>query len=243
MHPAENRSHQPTMNIAVFHGSPRKGNTYKATKIFMDELLKCGNVQYTEFFFPEALPEFCAGCQLCLGNPPEMCPHSQHVAPILNAVINSDALVFATPHYGACTMPAGMKTLLDHLDFLTLTVAPRSELFSKKAFIITTGSGSKAAAKPIKSYLKNWGMNRVSSLGFRMFTDKWDNMSKSRQIKSENKLRRSARRFYIAPKRRLYASTLFMYHMSKYIIKKHMGEDAYPYKYWQENGYFRKRPF
>ena len=231
------------MNIAVFHGSPRKGNTYKATKCFMDELLRCGDVQYAEFFFPAALPEFCIGCQLCLSNPSEVCPHSQYVLPILNAIICADALIFSTPHFGACSMTAGMKTLLDHLDFLTLTVMPRVELFSQKAFIITTGTGSTAAAKPIKSYLKNWGMNRVHSFGVRMFTDRWDKMSNAKQHKMEAKLRRAARRFYNIPKQRPYISTILKYHMSKFILKKYVGEDAYPFKYWQEKGYFKKRPF
>lgn len=164
------------MTIAVFHGSPRKGNTYKAAKIFLDELLKCGRVQYSKYFLPEAMPEFCTGCQLCLGSPSERCPHSQYVAPVLNSILNVDALIFTTPHFGACTMSSCMKNLLDHLDFLTSNVAPRAEVFHKKAFIITTGAGSTAAIKPIKKYLKNWGINRVYSLGLRMFVDKWDKM-------------------------------------------------------------------
>jgi len=229
------------MTAAVFHGSPRKGNTYKATKIFLDELSQKG-VQYTEFFLPQAIPEFCTGCQLCLSSPREKCPHSQYVTPILDAILNAGALVFTTPHF-ACTMSSAMKNLLDHLDFLTLTVAPRKEMFSKKAFIITTGSGSTAAIKPIKSFLKNWGVNRVYSLGLRMFTDKWNTMPQKRQARFDKKLRRSAQKFYKAKKRRPYVSTIFMYHMSKFILKKYIGEGAYPYEYWVDMGYFSKRPF
>ena len=231
------------MKIAVFHGSPRKGNTYKATTIFMEALSACGDVQYTEFFMPQALPAFCTGCQLCLGNPNEKCPHANYVSPILEAILQADALLFATPHYGACDMPASMKTLLDHLDFLTLTVAPREELFCKKAFIITTGSGSAAAIKPIKSYLKNWGINRVFSLGFRMFTDKWEKLSAAKQAAFGRRLRRAAKRFYRAPKRPPYISTIFMYYVSKIILKKYVGKGAYPYEYWQAKGYFNKCPF
>ena len=231
------------MNIAVFHGSPRRGNTYRATKTFMDELSKHGSIQFSEFFFPKALPEFCTGCQLCLGNPRNICPHSQYVTPILDAIINTDAMIFTTPHYGACSMSAGLKTLLDHLDFLTMNIAPRAELFTKKAFVITTGSGSTAAAKPIKRYLKNWGVNRVYSLGIRMFTDKWDKMSEDKQEKCEKRLQKAARRFYRTPKRFPYLSTIFMYHMSKFVLKKYIGEGEYPYKYWQEKGYFKQHPF
>jgi len=217
------------MTVAVFHGSPRRGNTYRAAKIFLDELSK-KDIHLIEFFLPQAIPEFCTGCQLCLGNPNNKCPHSHFVTPILDAILNADALIFATPHY-ACTMSSAMKNLLDHLDFLTLTVAPRTEVFSKKAFIITTATGSTAAIKPIRSFLKNWGNNRVYSLGLRMFTDKWDSMPQKRQAKFEKKLRRSARKFYAAKKRRPYISTVFMYHMSKFILKKYIGAGKYPYEY------------
>ena len=231
------------MTIAVFHGSPRKGNTYIATQIFLDELSNYSDVQYSEFFLPGAIPEFCTGCQLCLGNPHEKCPHSQYVTPILNAILCADALIFTTPHFGACSMSGSMKNLLDHLDFLTLNVSPREEIFHKKGFIITTGAGSAATIKPIKKYLKNWGMNRVYSLGLRMFAHKWDSMPKAKQRKFERVLRRCARRFYNTPKGYPYIATIFMYHMSKFILKRYVGEGNYPYEYWKANGYFKKRPF
>ncbi|MCL2775201.1 MAG: NAD(P)H-dependent oxidoreductase [Oscillospiraceae bacterium] len=231
------------MKIAVFHGSPRKGNTYTATKIFLDESIKYENVKYSEFFLPTALPEFCTGCQLCLGNPRETCPHSQYVTPIYNAIIDADALIFTTPHYGACSMSGSMKNLLDHLDFFTLNVSPRKEIFSKKAFIITTAAGSTAAIKPIQKYLKNWGINRIYSLGFRMFTNKWGAMSESKQLKFEKRLKIAAYRFYKMPKKPPYLSTVFFYYISKFILKKYVGKGNYPYEYWEENGYFDKRPF
>ena len=231
------------MKIAVFHGSPRKGNTYKATAFFLEELTRNKTVQISEFFLPAALPEFCIGCQLCMGNPHEKCPHAQYVTPLLDSILESDALVFTTPHYGACSMSACMKNLLDHLDFLTLNVAPRAALFSKKAFIITTGAGSVAAIKPIKKYLKNWGMNRIYSFGIRMFTDKWDKMKEKRQTKLRKKLGNAAKKFYRAPKKRPYISTVFMYYIFKFVLKKYVGEGAYPYQYWEEKGYFKKRPF
>lgn len=231
------------MRTAIFHGSPRKGNTFIATKIFTDELSKCGDVQCSEFFLPEALPDFCLGCQLCLGNPHEKCPHVKYVNPILDAILESDALIFTTPHLGACSMSGGMKNLLDHLDFLTMTVAPRTEIFSKKAFIITTGSGSTAAIKPIKNYLKNWGINRVYSLGFRMFTDKWDKIPAKKKMKFEKKLRKNARKFYKLKKKPSYFLTAVKYYAFRFVVKKYIGEGNYPYEYWKEHGYFSRRPF
>lgn len=231
------------MRITVFHGSPRKGNTYFATNIFMEELAKHGNVQFVEFFLPQALPIFCTGCTLCFSGMHEKCPNIQHVAPILDGIINADGLIFATPHYGACSMPAAMKNLFDHIDFLVLNVSPREEMFSKKAFIITTGAGSTAAIKPIKNFLKHCGINRVNYLAIRLFADKWDKMPKTKQARCEKSLRQSARKFYKTKKGKPYLYNIFYYHATKFIIKKFIGEGNYPYELWKEKGYFKKRPF
>jgi multimeric flavodoxin WrbA len=231
------------MNVVVFHGSPRKGNTYFATKIFLSEMQNCGEVDFIEFFMPKALPAFCTGCMLCQSGLREKCPNAQYVTPILDAIIGADALVFATPHYGACSMPGSMKTLFDHLDFLVLNVSPRAEIFSKKAFIITTGAGSAAAIKPIKSTLTHWGANRVYSLSIRMLAGKWDMMPEAKQKRIENKLRRNAQRFFKAKKGYPYLLSIFFYHMSKFVVKKYIGKGNFPYEYWEEKGYFKKRPF
>jgi len=231
------------MRVAVFHGSPCRGNTYLAASIFMNELEKCGDVQYVEFFLPKDLPAFCTGCTLCFGGLQEKCPNAHYTAPILDAIITSDALVFATPHYGACSMPGAMKNLFDHIDFLVLNVLPRAEMFEKKAFIITTGAGSTAAVKPIKSFLNHCGVNRVYSLGLRLFANKWDKMPKVRQIRYEKAIRLAAKRFHAAKKGRPRLSTIAYYYISRFLIKRFIGEGNYPYEYWKEKGYFKKRPF
>jgi multimeric flavodoxin WrbA len=231
------------MKTVVFHGSPRKGNTYFATKVFMDELSKSGDVSYNEFFMPKDLPAFCIGCTLCLGGAYEKCPNAQYVVPILDAVIGADALVFSTPHYGACSMPASMKNLFDQLDFLVLNVSPRAEIFSKKAFIITTGAGTAAAVKPIKNTLRHWGVNRVYSLSIRMRTNLWNKMPEPRQEKYEKALRVSARKFYAKQKGSPNLSTILFYQISKFILKRFVGEGNYSYDLWKEKGYFNKRPF
>jgi len=209
----------------------------------MDELSKCGEIAFTEFFMPDALPAFCKGCTLCLGGSREKCPNAQYAIPIFDEIIKADALVFATPHYGACSMPGSMKNLFDHLAFLVLNVSPRVEIFDKKAFIITTGAGSAAAIKPIKSFLKHCGVNRVLSIGLRMYTDLWEKMPKLKQERYEKSLRHSARKFYKTRKGRPTFSTILFYHVSKFILKRYVGEGNYSYELWKEKGYFNKRPF
>jgi multimeric flavodoxin WrbA len=231
------------MKVAVIHGSPRKGNTYKAARIFMGELALRGGVEFVEFLVPQALPMFCTGCQLCLGNPNEMCPHSEYVTPILNALLKADAIIVASPHYGGSSIPGGLKNLFDHLSFLSLPIAPREEMFSQKAFVITTGTGSTGAIKLIRETLKGWGVNRVYAIGLRMFTDKWDMMPTSKQARFDRVLRRNAQAFRRAKHRRAYISTVFMYYMAKLVIRKYIGENGYPYRYWDKRGWLGRRPF
>lgn len=116
-------------------------------------------------------------------------------------------------------------------------------MFSKKAFILTTATGSTAAIRPIKKFLKNWGINRVDALGLRMFTNRWDAMPESKREYFRRKLTAAAGKFYVAPQKFPYLSTIFMYHMSIFILKKYVGEGSYPYEYWKEKGFFKKRPF
>ena len=231
------------MKVVVFNGSPRKGNTYTATQLFLDELAKCGELELTEFYFPQDMPEFCAGCQMCLKGPREKCPHAGFVDPIYQAIMEADAFVFASPHFGASCMPGSMKTLFDHLSFMEMTIAPRKACFQKKAFIITTGSGSKQNIRIMKSCLMNWGINRVESFGIRMLTDKWVSIPRKRQMKLEKAIRRKARKFYYLKKKLPYPKTVMMYFINRFVIRKFMGEGNYPYEYWKENGYFKKAPF
>lgn len=231
------------MKVVVFNGSPRKGNTYTVTKLFLDELAKAGELEIREFYFPKDMPEFCVGCQMCLREPREKCPHADFVNPIYEAIMEADALVFAAPHFGASCMPGSMKTLFDHLAYMEMTVAPRKESFQKKAFILTTASGSTQNIRIIKSCLMNWGINRVESFGIRMLTDKWENIPQKRRMRLEKSIRKEARKFYYLKKKIPYPKTVIMYYINKFIIKKFMGEESYPYGYWKENGYFKNAPF
>ena len=231
------------MKVAVFHGSPHKGNTHYVTNLFMNELEKSGDISVTEFFLPQNLPVFCTGCALCLGGLHEKCPNAQYVTPIIDAIINAEALVFATPHYGACSMSGSMKNLLDHIDFLVLGSAPREEMFDKKAFVITTGAGTTAAIKPIINFLRHCGINRVRSLGFRLLTNKWNKMPQKKQARYEKSLRQSARKFYNTKKGRTNLYSIIWYHLFKFVLKKYVGKDDYAYRLWEEKGYFKKRPF
>ena len=231
------------MRLVIFHGSPRRGNTYRAATLFLQGLRRQGEVQVQEFFLPEDLPVFCEGCQKCFGGSPEGCPHTRYVAPMVQAVLDAEALFFTTPHYGASDMSGAMKNLLDHLEMFSMQIAPRREIFAKKAFVLTTGAGSGSALVPMRRGLKRWGINRVYCLALRMRTNQWDSMPKSRQEQFCEKLRYAAKKFYQAKPRSPYLSTVWEYYLFRFVLQKFVGSEAYPYQHWQEMGFLEANPF
>ncbi|MCL2078061.1 MAG: flavodoxin family protein [Oscillospiraceae bacterium] len=236
------------MKITVFHGSPRKGNTYAATQNFKKEMEKSGNIEFTEFFLPQALPEFCRGCFLCFEKSEQSCPHTEYTMPILDAMLKADALIFTTPVYVLQTTGA-VKAFLDHFGFIFIVHRARPEMFGKKAFVISTtaGAGTKAAMKTIVTNLKFWGVNRIHSLGIAMLAGNFETMNPKRRSKFEKKLKKSAERFYkeiiSGKKRSPYLLTKFMFYFSRSMLKKETEADTADSRYWKEQGWFEKSPF
>ena len=231
------------MKIVVVHGSPRKGNTFKATEFFKDEMRKQGPIEFVDFFLPKDLPEFCCGCMNCFLRGEEKCPHADQTLPILEQMVSADALIFTTPVF-ALSLSGCMKSFLDHFAYIFIVHRARSEMFTKKAFIIssTVGAGTKAAMKTISTSLKYWGLNRVYTYSFATFGDEWDNMNATKKVKFESQLKKKAVMFYkeVASGKRhspyLLIRTMFL--ISKFIIKKYTDDSSLDKKYWIEKGWY-----
>lgn len=237
------------MKIVLINGSPRKGNTYHAAKLFLDEMANQGGITCTEYFLPQDLPEFCVGCGNCFDKGEAKCPHGKYTLPILQSMLEADALLFATPVFVWQTTGA-MKNFLDHFAHLFLVHRPRQEMFSKKAFIISTATGGlkNSAIKPVTSNLKMWGMNRVYSQGFilhLMHPGTWESIDAKLRQKFEDAIRKRAREFCRvanAKKRQPYLFTRIMFHISRRMIKADEENRAYDKSYWAEKGWMESSP-
>ena len=238
------------MKIVLVNGSPRKGNTYHAAKLFFNEMTKFGEITCTEYFLPRDLPEFCIGCGKCFDKGEANCPHAKYTLPILNSMLEADALIFTTPVFVWQTTGA-MKNFLDHFAHLFLAHRPRKEMFSKKAFILSTATGGlkKSAIKPVATNLKLWGINRVYSQGFIlhvMHPGTWDSMRVKHREKIEKIIRRRARKFYRmvnAKRRPPYLFTRAMFYVSRRMIRADRKNRAYDESYWREKGWMEGNPF
>ncbi|MFP4078950.1 MAG: flavodoxin family protein [Candidatus Izemoplasmataceae bacterium] len=237
------------MKIVVIHGSPRKGNTFKATELFKKTMREASPVEFVDFFLPRDLPEFCLGCMTCFFKGEDRCPHSEYTLPIMNQMLKADALLFTTPVY-VLSLSGGMKAFLDHFGHAFIVHRPRPEMFRKKAFILSTtaGAGTKSAIRTIRKSLRFWGVNRVYSYGFALFEVDWDKMNPKRKAKIVRKLQNKALRFSkevaSGRNRRPYRMISLMFWLRRLMIKKE-ALDSLDRSYWIEMGWHegKKSPF
>ncbi len=231
------------MKIVIVHGSPRKGNTYKATVLFKEEMQKQGGVEFVDFFLPKDLPEFCCGCMTCFLKGEEKCPHSEYTMPILEHMVSADALILTTPVF-ALSLSGCMKSFLDHYAYIFIVHRARTEMFKKKAFIIssTVGAGTKAAIKTISTSLKYWGINRIYTYSFATFGDEWNDMKADKKEKIEIQIKNRAVMFYkeVASGKRHspYLLIRIMFLVRKILMKKYDDDASLDKKYWVEKGWY-----
>lgn len=237
------------MKICVIHGSPRKGNTYKTTQIFMEQLRKNAEFEIVEFYLPKALPYFCCGCCNCYDESADKCPHAQYTQPIEQAMKEADGLVLTSPVYVLAESGA-IKSFMDHFGYIYLPHRPMEEMFSKVAMVISTtaGAGTGKAIKAVSRTLRYWGVKRIYSLGLTVSTRNWEDMKAGKQIKLQKLIGKKADMFHKAlVNRKKIPATIFIKFMFIY-IKKVMRdyEDGHTdKKYWLQKGWLtgQNKPF
>ena len=237
------------MKVVLINASPRRGNTYHAAQLFLEEMAKQTELQCTEYFLPQDLPEFCLGCGNCFDKGEEKCPHAGYTLPILESMLEADALVVATPVFVWQTTGA-MKNFLDHFAHLFMIHRPRQEMFGKNAFILSTATGGpkNSAIKPIALNLKLWGINRVYSKGFilnLMHPGSWESIDAKRRDRIEKEINREARKFYKrvnGKKRQPYLLARFIFYLSRSMIVKDGKNRAYDRAYWERKGWLTGMP-
>lgn len=203
------------MKIAVINGTSQRGVTHMMKETFLHNLRQ-GN-EIVEFY-PKDLPEFCTGCKGCFLRGEETCPHFTKKAPVWEALLDADLLVFAYPVY-ALRAPASIKSLLDHLCVHWMVHRPEPAFFEKTAVIITNSVGAPngAAQKDVKTSLNWMGISRVYRCGAPMMGDIFaDQMTKKHRRMIEKKMRRLAEKVReVRPCRRMSLQVRLLFFMAK----------------------------
>ena len=176
------------MNVTVIYGNRRKGSTWNAVRVLLEEL---NPESVRGITLPADLPEFCTGCFSCIQRGEDHCPHRRHIAPIVEALAGSDLLVLATPVY-AMDVSGAMKNLLDHLCFMWMSHRPDPRMFALTAVTVSTtaGAGLKHTGKTLKNSLQFFGIRRILTLHQAVAASRWEEAPE----KAREKIRLRARK-------------------------------------------------
>jgi len=233
---------KPRKSVTVFAGSGRKqrGLTYAAARRFLDNLESYGDVQGEIVFLSECSLGLCRGCKVCFERGEERCPLKGDRDMLIEKMMASDGVVFATPTY-SFQVSAIMKAFLDRLGF----VFHRPRFFGK-TFTSIVAQGLFGGGK-IEKYLDFVG----GCLGFNTVKGSCitalEPMTEKDRRKMDKALARQCRRFHkqlIEPT--LAAPSLLQlmgFRMGRTSIKQTLGEDKRDFVYyrdrdWLESDYY-----
>ena len=237
------------MKITVINGTEKHGVTYKLKETFLKHFRESSEI--TEYYLPKDCPSFCVGCTSCFMNGETTCKDFYYINRIEKSLLEADLIVMTSPAYVMHTTGA-MKAFLDHMGYRWMPHRPSSEMFGKRAVIITQclGAGAKQTAKDIKHSLSWWGISKIGTFSGSLMSDiLWDKLSAKKQKQLTKKINKLAKRFSkINYKRPAHTShiTKIKFKFCRLIQKKvyKNGVAGLDNTYWQEQGWLnKKRPW
>ena len=236
------------MKITIIYGNQRKGSTYHCVKIIKDTFLVYEDVTFTEFFLPRDMPHFCLGCFNCFFTGELNCPHYEHVLSIVDALLNSDAIILSSPTYGF-NVTGSMKALIDHLCYMWMSHRPNEKMFSKVAMLVSTtaGLGTGSTLKTMKNTVNFMGIKRIYSYGVAVAAASWQEVKPDKKSKIEQALTKKTKKFYQAVKKRDKLSyrlhTKIFFFIMKRLISTYNDENL-DKRHWRKMGWLEKvKPF
>ena len=221
--------------VTAFVGSARKKRTHDAVVQFLSNLQSMGDIECDIIRLSDYRLQVCRGCKVCFAKGEENCPLKDDRDLLIEKIMASDGVVFASPNY--CGQVSGiMKTFLDRFGF----ACHRPRYFGKVCTSIVT-QGIAAGGK-IVEYLDVLAM----SLGFNVVkgtcVTPLDPRTEKDQQKIDRALARQAKRFYAGLAKPAYpAPTLLMlmvFRMGRSTIRQMLDDSRRDYRYYAEKGWF-----
>ncbi|MCE7748563.1 MAG: flavodoxin family protein [Candidatus Heimdallarchaeota archaeon] len=221
--------------VTVFVGSARKKHTYNNSERFLQNLQSFGDLEYEIVQLNDYDLEICIGCKLCLDKGEELCPLKDDRDILIEKMMESDGVIFATPNY-SFQVSGMMKVFLDRLGFIFHR--PR---FFGKTFTSIVAQGVYRGKKIVK-YFNFIG----SGLGFNVVKGSCittlEPMTEKGQKKIDKIIDKHSKRFYSKLVKQEYPTPgmfkLMIFRMARSSIKQMLNENFRDYTYYMENGWF-----
>ncbi len=229
------------MKIVAVMGGARKGQTCRAVSMFEQHLKAMGEVDLSYIYLRNVNLQPCRGCGLCLMKGEEYCPQKDDRDMLLQAILEADGVIFATPNY-ALQVTALLKNFFDRFSY----IFHRPCMFHKTAIAVVTQGvyGGGDIVKYINSVADFWGF-RVSP-GVAVTTP-WGVVNsrtewpQAEYEKIDKKLKAAAERFYRimsgnnSPQPGLKKFLLFRLVRTGHKFSKERARD---YDYYRDKGWF-----
>jgi multimeric flavodoxin WrbA len=225
--------------ITAFIGTARKGHTFEAATIFLEDLKAMGGYETEVVMLGDCQVGTCKGCKMCFLKGEEFCPMKDDRDMLLGKMMASDGVVFATPNYMG-HVSATMKLFIDRFGF----IGHRPRFFGKTfTGIITQGIyGGAEILKYLDTMAQAIGFNTVKG----SFHTSFDPMTDQDRENMHESLAGHSRRFHERSLKPAFPPpTLFrlmLFRMSRTAMRNAASEKECDYAYYSANGWFES-PF
>jgi multimeric flavodoxin WrbA len=226
--------------VTAFVGSARKRYTHHAVVQFLSNLESMGDIEYEIVRLSDYRLQACRGCKVCFEKGEERCPLKDDRDVLIEKMMASDGVVFASPNY-SFHVSAIMKTFLDRLGF-----AFHRPRFFGKTFTSIVTQGFYGGDK-IVDYFDFVG----GGLGFNTVKGSCitalEPMSEKEQHKMDKVLARQARRYYAKLEKPGYpVPTLFkllIFRFGRTKMKVELDDSSRDYTYFADRGWLESDYF
>ena len=220
--------------VTAFVGSARKKHTHEAVVQFLSNLQSMGDIEYEIVRLSDYRLEACRGCKLCFEKGEEHCPLKDDRDVLIEKMMASDGVVFASPNY-SFQVSAIMKAFLDRLGF-----AFHRPRFFGKTFTSIVSQGIYGGNK-IVDYLDfvGFGLGFNTVKGSCIMT--LDPMTEKQQHKIDRVLAAQARRYYARLEKPGYPVptliTLMIFRLGRTKIRLELDDSFRDYTYYADKGW------
>ena len=226
--------------VVAIVGTARKRSTHNAVLQFLKNLQSLGDVKYEVVAINAYRLDMCRGCKLCFNKGEEHCPLKDDRDVLIEKLMASDGVVFASPNY-SYQVSATMKAFLDRLGF----VFHRPRFFGK-TFTSIVVQGIYGGAKIVK-YLDFVG----NGLGFNSVkgtcVTALEPATEKEQQKIDRALARLSRRFHNRLAMPAYPVpallNLMAFRMARTSMKLLLDDRYRDYTYFTDKGWFESEYF
>ena len=222
------------MKIVIIHGQNHEGSTCMVAR----ELAHQVGGAVKEYFLPRDFDQPCRGCYTCFNTELSMCPHFKELEPLVNAILDADLLILASPVY-AYHATGQMMSFLGHFAIWWVVHMPIPEMSGKQAVAISTaaGGGMKSTVRDMADSLEMWGIHKVYKLGVGVQAVKPEEIPDRIMQKIHRKADRLASRIQKNTGKCGYNARAKMWFSIMRFAHRHFPSAEPDYGYWEKRGW------